>query len=387
MSVRIESLSVEHHRSALGIGETSPRLSWRFEGSARDWVQESYDVRVTDETGATVDTVHVISDQSVLVPWPFKPLDSRSKLRIAVQAHGKAGSTGWSPPLDAEAGLLGRTDWQAHLITCEQQPLDSAKRPFRLQSSFMVPELAGTARLHVTALGVYEILINGKRVGDEILAPGWTQYDSQLVYRTHDISDYLIPGENWIGAWIGEGWYAGRLGFDGGSRNIWGSRPALLAQVEVDGKIVVKTDASWKWSYGNLLESSIYDGEILDTGLNDKWNTDSEWKEVTSLGFPSVVPRASQSPPIREVSRLCPVDILKTPAGKTVVDFGQNFAGYVELVGQPSIGSEIELTHFEVLERGEVNLRPLRTAKCRDVIRHRGEWKGYKPKFTFHGFR
>ena len=387
MSVTIIRLSVEHHRSSLGIGETAPRLSWRFGGTAQDWSQQSYDIRRVDDDDKELQTVHVDSDESVLVPWPFGPLGSRARTRISVRAHGKSASTEWSPVLEVEAGVLERDDWQAQLVTCEQQPLDKAKRPFRLISAFSVPGDAARGRLYVTALGAYEIYVNGKRVGDEVLAPGWTQYNTQLVYRTHDISTFLQPGENWIGAWVGEGWYAGRLGFGGGRRNIWGSRPSLLAQVEVDGKVAARTDGSWRWKYGSLLESSIYDGETCDTGIEDEWAIDETWQPVETLGFPDVLPCATQSPPVREIQRIQPVEILTTPSGKTVVDFGQNFGGYVELLATPPASGTIELIHFEVLEQGEVNMRPLRTARCRDVIHHRGTWRGYKPKFTFHGFR
>jgi len=387
MSVDITRLSVEHHRTALGVGETAPRLSWRFEGSARDWYQQAYDIRRVDDDGGEIETVHVDSGESVLVPWPFAPLGSRSRTRVKVQAHGKSVSTGWSSVLEVEGGLLDRSDWQAQVVTCEQQPFDKAKRPFRLLSAFHVPDNAQRARLYVTALGAYEIYVNGKRVGDEVLAPGWTQYNTQLVYRTHDISAHLRPGENWIGAWVGEGWYAGRLGFGGGRRNIWGSRPALLAQLEVDGKVIARTDESWRWKYGSLLESSIYDGEICDTGIEDDWKWDDSWNPVETLDFPDVLPCATQSPPIREIQNIKPVEIITTPSGKIIVDFGQNFGGYAELLGTPPSAGTIELTHFEVLEHGEVNMRPLRTAKCRDVVYNRGSWKGYKPKFTFHGFR
>lgn len=380
----IAKVSVEHYESALGIDHSVPRLSWRFDGSASEWVQQKYDIKTENANGELSQTI--TSADSVLVPWPFEPLGSRSQTKVSVRAHGETASTAWAS-VDVEAGLLCREDWKAELITGEQQGDDKSKRPFQVMKKIHVPEGGKAARLYVTALGVYEIYINGQRVGEEILAPGWTQYKHQLVYRTHDVTHLLRSGqENIIGAWVGEGWYAGRLGFAGGKRDIWGSRPALLAQLEVDGEVVARTDDSWTWKYGSILESSIYDGETCDTSISDDWSS-GEWRSVESLGFPDVMPTATQSPPVREIQRLEAVQIITTPSGKIVVDFGQNFAGYVDIIGTPPNGTELKLTHSEVLEHGEVNMRPLRTARCQEIIHHKGEWKGYKPKFTFHGFR
>lgn len=384
-NVEISHLSIEHYRSTLGIAETSPRLSWRFKGEARDWVQDSYEVRI-ERPDQDAETVKVESEESVLVPWPSSPLRARERASVSVRAHGKDGSTDWAT-IDVEVGLLERADWTAQAISGEQQEKGKAKRPFRVAKRVRTGSTINQARLHVTALGVYEMYINGQKVGDEILAPGWTQYESQLVYRTHDVTSLLKAGEdNLIGGYVGEGWYAGRLGFGGGKRDIWGSRPALIAQLEIDGRVVARTDDTWVWKYGQILESSIYDGEVVDTSIDESWNIDSTWQKVEELPFPTSLPVSTQSPPVREVQTLNAVEKITTPSGKIVIDFGQNAAGYVEILKEPPKGT-LELNHFEILEHGEVNMRPLRTAKCRDTVHHKGEWRGYKPKFTFHGFR
>lgn len=381
--VSISHLSFEHYRSTLGIAETCPRLSWRFSGTIRDWVQRSYEIRI-ERSGGSDETYKIDSSASVLVPWPGAPLLARERAKVSVRAHGNHSSTEWAS-IEVEVGLLKREDWTAQAITGEQQEKGQAKRPFRVAKKFDTTSIK-KARLYVTALGVYEVYINGHKVGDEILAPGWTQYESQLVYRTHDVTGLLKEGQNLIGGYVGEGWYAGRLGFGGGNRDIWGSRPALIAQLEVDGKMLAQTDESWVWKYGGIIESSIYDGEIYDTGIEENWEIDATWQKVETVPFPSILPVSSQSPPVREVRHFKPVEKIVTPSGKVVIDFGQNAAGYVEILGEPPRGT-IELNHFEVLEHGEVNMRPLRTAKCQTLLRHTGHWRGYKPKFTFQGFR
>jgi alpha-L-rhamnosidase len=386
-AVTITRLSVEHYQSPLGIGEPSPRLSWRMAGAVRDWEQQSYDVRIIGSTSD--EEFNVTTSDSVLVPWPAAPLVSRQTAGVSVRSHGRDGSvTPWSS-LRIEAGLLRRSDWKAQLITCDQQDEDKPKRPFRVITTFVPPKHLGQARLYITAHGVYEAYINGQRVGDEVLAPGWTDYRFNLNYRVHDVTDLLVPGqENTLGAWVGEGWYAGRLGFGQGARNIYGTRTALLAQLEVDGEVRVLTDESWKWSYGSTYSSEIYDGEGYSSREDDRWALTEDWRGVETVGFPLTLPSASQAPPVREIERFSAVEMIQTPFGKTIIDFGQNFAGYVQLLGEPpATTGELVLTHAEVLEHGELGIRPLRTAKCQDTILLGGQVRGWKPRFTFHGFR
>lgn len=391
--VTISRLQCEHYEEPLGIGEAKPRLSWRFAGEAKDWSQVAYELRIA-RSDSPPNTFRVESSQSVLVPWPSEPLVSTESVRIEARAFGSDGTiTPWVG-ITIEAGLLERDDWKAVPITCEEQPTDQPRRPFRVRSTFKAPASCTKARLYVTALGLYEVHVNGRRIGDEYLAPGWTSYTHHLVYRTFDLSDVLIPGEeNVVGAWVGEGWYAGRLAFRGGWRNNYGTRPALIAQVVVDGSVVCATGADWTWNHGAVLNSELLNGETYDSRLaDDTWSTSTSsvgsWRPVTELPPPTAELVSSQAPPVREVDTLRPIEVIATPAGKTVLDFGQNFAGLIRIVRQPPQSStEITFRHAEVLEHGELGVRPLRHAAATDTVICGGPLVGYQPKFTSHGFR
>ena len=155
-------------------------------------------------------------------------------------------TTAWKS-IDIEAGLLNDNDWVADVTLAEKQDVDQPKRPFLVENTFTAP--SGVARLYASALGVCEISINGKRVGDHILAPGWQSYKHRQHYQVYELD--LKEGENTISAWVGEGWWAGRLGFGGGWRNNYGDDIGLIAQIEVDGKIVLHTGGEgWTWRYG-----------------------------------------------------------------------------------------------------------------------------------------
>lgn len=401
-TIAISKLSVEHYESGFGIGHASPRLSWRFDGDVKDWTQVSYDVKVDNKT------YHVESEESVLVPWPSLPLKSRQACKVSVRANGTDLSTAWSS-LDVEAAYLSPDDWSATVVSCEAQPKDQPKRPFFVRKTFTLPIKPSKARVHVTALGLYELVLNGKKVGDHLLAPGWRSYDHYLDCQMFDVGQLLVEGENEIGAWVAEGWYSGRLGFlgelsissmgspswfadscslfdAGGRRDIYGERNGLLAQLELDGRPFLTTDSTWEWSYGPLLSSELYDGETYDFGLEDR----REWAPVEVIDSPKGVLTSSEKPPVRRIEEITVKDIFKSPSCKTLVDFGVNFVGWVRLNRLPSVpaGSKVVLRHAEVLEDGELGVRPLRICKAIDtIILGSATPATFEPRFTFHGFR
>src|SRR5581483_6381323 len=231
-SVTIASLRFEHHREALGIGENRPRLSWIVATSLAGWRQVGYEMKVYGADGQLREqTGRVESDQSVLVAWPFEPLASREHLTLRVRVWGNDEQpSSWSTHASVEAGLLSTDDWMARFVTPDWEEDTSRPQPApMLRREFDVRAAVTKARLYVTALGVYEVYLNGDAVGDHILAPGWTSYNHRLHYQTFDITDLLHEGQNAMGAILGDGWYRGRFGFNGGRRNIYGDRLALLA--------------------------------------------------------------------------------------------------------------------------------------------------------------
>lgn len=390
----------EHLRETLGIGTARPRLSWTLSSAPRGWVQAGYEVDLTDARGAPLaHTGRVESNQSVLVDWPFEPLQSRQRVGVRVRAWGQDGqASGWSAPLWIEAGLLHAADWSARFITPGWDEDLTAPQPGPLlRHEFDLAGAVKQARLYITALGVYEATLNGAPVGDHVMAPGWTSYTHRLRYQAFDVTPLLRPGRNALGAMLGDGWFRGGLGFAGARRNIYGDRLALLAQLEVEyedgSRQVIASGPGWRAARGPLVMSDIYNGETYDACLEqDGWNTpgfdDRAWVGVRLVDWDLATLFAPVGPPVRRLMEIAPVSLFRSPSGKTLVDFGQNLVGRLRLTVSGPAGTLITLRHAEVLEGGELCTRPLRHARATDrYILRGGGPETFEPRFTFHGFR
>jgi alpha-L-rhamnosidase len=398
MSFTVDHLRAEHRSDAFGIGVASPRLSWIVRSDAEGFTQRSYEILAADpDDDGFRQSRFVESSDSVLVPWPFDPLPSRARRRIAVRVTGRDGdSSPWSDPLDIEAGLLDSADWTALPVTAT---FDGAppQRPIRFRRAFVVDAGLTRARLYASAYGVYTASCNGTTVGDDVLAPGWTVYNDRLRYQTYDVADLLRAGDNALGLTVAEGWYRGRLGFRGGRSAVYGGEIGPIAQLELhydDGRrVTVATDATWRAALDGRLAASLYDGEDYDARLVDvDWATpdydDSGWTPVTVLASAAASMVAPTGPPVRRIETLRPVAIERAPSGTTVVDFGQNVTGRARISVRGEAGEEITLRHAEVLERGELATWLLRTAAATDRYVLAGDGaEVYEPEFTIHGFR
>ena len=396
----IADLRFEHHRDTLGVGEPRPRLSWTVMTTVAGWYQAAYEVEAYRWDGQLHDqTGRVESNQSVLVPWPFPPLVSQERLSVRVRVWDAGGHlSAWSALYPVEAGLLHADDWYARFVTPDWEEDITRPQPCPLlRREFDVRPGVTRARLYVTALGVYEMQLNGATVGDHVLAPGWTSYHHRLRYQTFDVTSLLREGRNAIGAILGDGWYRGRLGFGGGRRNIYGDRLALLAQLEIiyaNGTMEqIITDETWRAVRGPVLSSDIYDGETYDArqerpGWSSAGYNDHDWVGVRVIDRDFTTLVAPSGPPVRRTELLEPVTITTSPSGRTIVDFGQNLVGRLRITVRGQAGQTITLRHAEVLENGELCTRPLRTAQATDRYTLRGNGvETWEPRFTFHGFR
>lgn len=403
MSVTISQLSLEHHRIALGIAETEPRISWRFAGDAENWEQASYDVEIT--RGESTTSHSADTSDSLYISWPEDPLASRERATVRARAHGKEGqeSTPWSDWVSVETGLLDEEDWQGAVpIAAERETeLGEPKRPIYFRKDFSIEGPVASARLYITGLGLYEAEINGKRVGDLVLAPGWQSYTTRHVYDTYDVTDLVMEtGENAIGVTVGEGWYIGRMAWDN-MREYYGDTVGIFALLSVtlkDGTVLdVPTDTTWQAGTGPILSSEIYDGEVYDSRIESDikgWSSPgfdgSGWLATKKLDVSIQDTLASpDAPPVRKLHQIKPQSVFQSPSGKTLIDFGQNLVGWLQLSGvEGSAGTNITIHHAEVLEDGELSIRPLRTAKARDIFVLHGDGpQTWEPHFTFHGFR
>lgn len=252
------------------------------------------------------------------------------------------------------------------------------------------------ATLHVTALGLVEPWVNGQRVGDELLVPGWTKYDHRLAVTTHDVTHLLAEGTNVLGVVLGEGWAVGRVGWEG-RRAVFADRPSVCVQLDIEDDLGVRSigsDSGWRTGPGGVLANSLFDGETFDARLEPRgWSEagfdDSAWSDsIIGTGDRSVlVPRTWE--PIRAIEELAAQQVIITPAGRTVVDFGQNISGWVRLRVKGTAGTTITLRHSETLVHGEIDFETNRGAAATDTYVLAGDPDGetWEPRFTFHGFR
>lgn len=390
---------IEHHREPLGIGESHPRLSWTLSDAPTDWRQQRYAVTLTRADGE--ETVEVTSPSQVLVPWPGRALDSRERVTVRIAVQGDDGA--WSAPSPAttlEAGLLHADDWSARPVGADldEDPESDDRRPTLVRTVFRVDGEIVRARLYATAHGLYEAEINGVRVGSDTLSPGWTVYRERLRFYTYDVTDLLLPGENALGAWLGDGWYRGRLGWRGGFRNVFGSDLSFLGQLEItyaDGRRdTVATDGTWKAALSPILRSGIYDGEDHDARREvPDWSTgsfdDTGWLPVAVRERDPRTLVALTAPPVRVTEEVAPVAVLTSPSGARILDFGQNLVGRIRIRVTGPSGSTVTLRTAEVLQEGEIYTRPLRSARSTDnyTLAGRPDGEEWEPRFTFHGFR
>lgn len=394
---RIDAPRFEHHRDALGIGESAPRLSWVIREVPGGWTPATIIAERRDEDGQVI-RAELPTTASVLVDWPFPPLTSRERCEVRVEVVGEDGTAATSPWAPVEAGLLEPGDWSAVMIGPAPGTVAADARSPHVRAEFDLPEgEIVRARLYATAHGLVEAWINGARVGDHELTPGWTAYEARLRYSTFDVTALVGPGANVLGAWLADGWWRGRLGWDG-KHSIYGTDLGVLAQLEAhyaDGTMVtVASSTAWRAAPSAIEASDLYDGETFDARLHDSnWAAPrfdaAEWTATSERprDHPTLV--SPDGPPVRNVETLAVQEVTRTASGALVLDFGQNLVGRLRIRVRGVQGDVVTLRHAEVLERGELATEPLRSAKATDTYRLRGDLEGeeWAPRFTFHGFR
>ena len=398
----VKDLTCEHKKNPIGIDVMQPRFSWKITGKANNIMQNEYSVRVsTDEKFSSGKIVwqsgNVKSEESVLQPYQGPELKSGQRYFWQVKIVDKLGKQSkWSEVAFWEMGLLSSTDWKAKWIEMESDTQRYSPAP-HFRKEFAVAKGIASARVYVTSHGFYELQLNGKKVGDQVLTPGWTSYGKRLQYQVFDVTEMILKGNNAIGAILGDGWYRGTLAW-GNNWAIYGKRLGLLMQLKItytDGtESLISTDETWKSSNdGAIRMNDIYNGETYDatkklTGWNLSGYDDSKWMKV-SLGNYKNNLIASEGSPVRKIQEIKPVKIFRTPKGNLIVDMGQNMVGWLRLKVTGSKGTVVTLRHAEVMDKfGEFYTTNLRAAKCQLTYTLAGIGEEvYEPRFTFMGFR
>lgn len=265
------------------------------------------------------------------------------------------------------------------------------RREFALESGHGV---VATATLYATALGICDVTINGSPASPDLLTPGWSSYEWRVRYAEWDATT-LLHENNVLGILIGNGWYAGHLGFAGG-KGLYGAEPAAWAELRIvfaDGHVqVIATDTTWLSGPSPVLAADLYHGQTIDARRRDTaWGRPGAepegWAGTREVAFDHARLTPYIAPPVRRQEEIVPVRVWVSPAGATLVDFGQNLVGWVRLTGRGPAGQNIILRHAEVLEHDELGVRPLRLAKATDRYILSGGDDVFEPTLTFHGFR
>lgn len=410
--LQLNNLRCELLVNPKGIDIEALRLSWEILSDERGIEQTAYQILVASSLeklnkneGDLWNSGKVLSDQSIYINYAGTPLKSRTECFWKVKIWTNKGESNWSEPAYWTMGLLDAKDWKAKWTGLDTSfPWDSVTKMARLSAryfrkEFKAPKTIKKATVYISGLGLYELYINGQKVGDQVLAPSPTDYSKTVFYNTFDVTNYLNKGANAIGTILGNGrFFAMRQNYKPYKWHTFGF-PKMLLQLEVaytDGtKQTIISDDSWKVTAdGPIRTNNEYDGEEYDaTKEMPGWNTanfnDSKWLKAQLVKAPGGIIKAQMNEPMKVMERVTPVSITKLTEGKYIMDMGQNMAGWVKMRVNGKRGTQVKLRFGESLQpSGELYTENLRDAQATDIYTLKGaKEETWRPAFVFHGFR
>lgn len=397
------NLLTEGQKDPISVDALNPRFSWQL-GEDKNITQAAYEIEVdtldlkNGSAGKYWSTGKVLSGQSLYISYKGKALRSGQSYFWKVRVwDGSGKQSAWSETTSWKMGLLAAKDWKAKWIGPSAPDAVNGPSPL-LRTGFAVDKEIREATAYITSHGFYEAQINGAKVGNAYLTPGWTSYNKRLQYQAYDIKPLLKQGDNAIGVTLGSGWYRSPLGPVEPRPNFYGKNLGLLLQIKItytDGteKLIV-SDESWKSSTGALRFAEIYDGSIIDNRLDQKgWSApgfdDHNWQGVKAQTYNNSNLVATVNEPVRQHETFKPVKVITTPKGEKIIDFGQNLVGWVRVTVKGHAGDSIRISHAEVLDKpGNFYTENLRAAKAQNIyILNDSESHTFEPQFTWQGFR
>jgi alpha-L-rhamnosidase len=415
MTMKITNLRCEYLTRPLGMDERLPRLGWNLETGRRGARQTAWRVRVASsraklEAGDADlwDSGRVETGQTQQVAYAGAPLASRQSCHWNVEVWDDQGQSSLSPAEHWSMGLLEEDDWRAKWIAADPEvyardpqtsPGDKTEpgAPACFRKVFEVPAGVRRATLYASARGLFEFAIGGKRVGEDIFAPEWTDYSKRIQYRAYDVGALLREGRNAVTAMLGDGWWSGYVGWQE-TRGRYGLRNSLIAQLELELEsgetVVLVTDASWRCATGPVLASDFMMGETYDArrehaGVEHPDFDEAAWLPAQVVDPPEAPLVAQRSEPVRVTEVLHPVSVKQVAKNKYLFDLGQNISGWIRLRVSAPAGTRLVIRHGERLDAdGRLYTENLRRAKATDayICSGRGE-ETWEPRFTFHGFQ
>lgn len=403
---------IEYHTNPTGLDVEHPRFSWELTGEGRNREQSAYQLEVMLGNETIWNTGKVMSGATNQIEYAGPDLQSGREYRWTVRTWDERNQPAAAPAGGTfMTGLLRFSDWQGefigHNVGYDKTDLydELYLPPARyLRKEFRAAKTIRRAVAYTTALGLYELRINGKKVGEEMFLPGWTDYNKRIYYQTFDVTDHLTAGPNAIGVTLADGWYAGYIGYalltrQDKVREFYGVNPSFMGQVHIeytDGTTeVVASDETWQSNTGPILESDILMGETYDARKEhagwDRTGFDAkDWKKPRRYTYPNGRLQAYPGEYVTARERLKPVSMTEPEPGTYIYDLGKNIAGIIELKVDVPAGTEITIRYGELLrdEDGGLMTGNLRKARATDTyIAKGGGTETWQPRFTYHGFQ
>ena len=405
----IRHLRCEYRNNPLGLDVLHPRFSWQLRTERLGARQTAYRVLVATNQQQLQnghadlwDSGKVETDQSIHINYAGVALQARQRAYWQVTVWDETDTTAISTELAwFEMGLLRADDWTGKWIGSNIAGGKRTPIPVpHLRKAFKLSDAVASARLYVTALGLFECSLNGKRIGEDVFAPGWTDYNKRVQYLTYDVTAHLMQGENVIGVLLGDGWAVGYIGWL--HRQNYSDRPQLLAQLEItlmNGEIhTIVSNDSWEYAFGAITHSDFLQGEAYDARRElIGWDTSAfgngHWFPVQAFDNPTLNIVAISGSPVRRMNELppisAPLDRSSMGRRRYLFDLGQNMVGRIRFKGADKEGATVIIRFAEVLNSdGTPYYTNLRTAQATDYYTFRGDAEEiWESRFTFHGFR
>tara|TARA_B100001093_G_scaffold518552_1_gene603817 strand:+ start:1558 stop:4233 length:2676 start_codon:yes stop_codon:yes gene_type:complete len=396
---RVYDLKIEGQNNPLGITNSSPNFSWKIASDLNSVMQTHYQIMVSKDNSFRTselvwDSQKIESDQSQYLKYKGPKLKANQRYFWKVRVWNTKEKKSTTSSLNHWSMGLSPKDWTAKWITQNEADNKSRKSPY-FKKDFSTSKNVQSAFLHISAQGMYEAHLNGKKIGDDYLTPGWTAYNDRIQYQTYDVSQYLTE-KNALGVVLGSGWHRGYLAWSD-NKNTYGDDISFIAQLIItyqDGsQEVIESDRSWNYKHGAIIDSELYDGEFYNALLEYNW---------CAYGIPLQNTRAAilaenvtqrlvntHNETIKAQEILDAVDLITTPEGDQVLDFGQNLVGWIEFSNAGQKGDTLRLYHAEILDKnGSFYTENLRDAdQLNTYILNDNLEKVYRPHFTFQGFR
>ena len=401
--ISITQLEVEKLTRPLGLDTQNPDFSWIIKSDEHNLSQTHYHIfvatdKIFSKKSLVWDSGKVNSSESVYVKYQGKPLDYATKYYWTVKVwtnqssrSRQSGVSFWT------TGMMSSENWKSEWIGVDDEDKRVKNSPY-FTNDFKVDNQITSAQLFITSRGIYEAHINGKRVGESYLTPGWTSYNNRIQYQAYDVQNLISSGDNRLGVILADGWFRNFRPNSGKRKTDYGDELSFIAELVISfengTKQTIINDENWNYHFGSIQNSSIYNGEMVDFNLDDPSWSNSKKKIPNSKKAQSVKPYEgkldhTRNEMIKKREVLKAQKLIITPSGDKVIDFGQNLVGWAQFKSTLPKGTEVTLYHAEVLDKaGEFYTTNLRAAKQKNTFILNGKKDQiYHPTFTFQGFR